>query len=193
MKNSKKKTEIDSLQGGLSMMIFFTILWIVIAEIVLDGLDHYRTWIVFGVILLFFIYKYWQLSSVKTHLRQAPEDVSDAADEKKGKWFWIIFVAEGFLILLIKNILLNTGHDNLFLPCFALIVGLHFFPLGWVFNRKFDYFMGAWTTVIAITGLLILIKGSFDARIVKGFVAIGSAVATTCYGFKMIYESSKIL
>ena len=140
---SKKKTEIDSLQGGLSMMIFFTILWTVIAEIVFEGIDHYRTGILFGAILLFFIYKFWQLSSVKTHLRQAPENVANAEDKKKGNWFWVIFVAEGLLILLIKNILLNTGHDNLFLPCFALIVGLHFFPLGWVFNRKFDYFMGS--------------------------------------------------
>jgi hypothetical protein len=190
---SKKKTEIDSLQGGLSMMIFFTLLWTVIASIVFEGLDHYVAAVFFGLILLIFIYKYWQLSRVKAHLRAMPEEISKPDDKKKGKWFWIIFVAEGFLILLIKNILLNTGYDYLFLPSFALIVGLHFFPLGWVFNRKFDYYIGAWTTIIAIAGLLSLTRGNSDARLVKGFVAVGSAMATSCYGFKMIYESSQIL
>lgn len=190
---SKKKTEIDSLQGGLSMMIFFTLLWTVIAAIVFEGLDHHLTVVFFGLIVLIFIYKYWQLSRVKTHLRELPADNSNAEEKKKGKWFWIIFVAEGILILLMKNILLNTGHDHLFLPCFALIVGLHFFPLGWVFNRRFDYYIGVWTSIIAIAGLLLLAKGNSDARIINGFVAVSCAIATSCYGFKMIYESSKIL
>ena len=190
---SKKKTEIDSLQGGLGLMIFFTFMWTVIADVVFEKLDHYLTGIIFGLVLLFFIYKYWQLSRVKTHLRATPEMVSDADDKKRKKWFWIILATEGFLILLIKNILLNTGYDYLFLPCFALTVGLHFFPLGWVFNRKFDYYIGAWTTIIAIAGLLFLTKGNVDARLVKGFVAVGCAAATACYGFKMIYESSQIL
>jgi hypothetical protein len=190
---SKKKTAIDSLQVGLSMMIFFTALWTVIAEIVFEGLDHFMVAVFFGLILLIFIYKYWQLSRVKAHLRAMPEEISKPDDKKKGKWFWIIFVAEGFLILLIKNILLNTGYDHLFLPCFALIVGLHFFPLGWVFNRKFDYYIGAWTSIIPIAGLVFLTKGNSDPRIVNGLVALGCAIATSCYGFKMIYESSQIL
>ncbi len=191
--SSKKKTEIDSLQGGLSLMIFFTLLWTVIAEFVFEGLDHHLTVVFFGLILLIFIYKYWQMSRVKVHLRAMPADNSGAEEKKKGKWFWVIFVAEGILILLIKNILLNTGHDNLFIPCFALIVGLHFFPLGWVFNRKFDYYIGAWTSMMAIAGLVLLSKGNSDPRLVKGLVAVGCAIATSCYGFKMIYESSQIL
>jgi hypothetical protein len=76
----------------------------------------------------------------------------------------------------------------LFIPSFALIVGLHFFPLARVFKRKFDYVIAVWTTTIVTIGLILLIKGGFDERMVKGFIGVGSAFAASCYGFKMIYE-----
>ena len=102
--STKKKTEIDSLQGGLGLMIFFTIMWTVIAAFWFKGLDHHFTIVFFGLILLIFIYKYWQMSRVKAHLRAMPEELPNAGEKKRGKWYWIIFAVEGFLILLIKNV-----------------------------------------------------------------------------------------
>jgi hypothetical protein len=186
------KKELDSILGGLSLMILFTIMWTVIAEISLQNLDHRIVGIAFGLIILLFVYYYLKFSRAGKSIAEPPSHSETADDKKRGKWFWIIFAAEGFLILLAKNILLNTGHDNLFIPCFALIVGLHFFPLARVFKRKFDYFIAVWTTTIAIIGLVLLIKGGLNERIVKGSVGIGCAFATSCYGFKMIYEGRKI-
>ena len=75
----------------------------------------------------------------------------------------------------------------------ALIVGLHFIPLAKIFQRKFDYYIGLWTIVIATVGLILISDKKYSPNIVNAFVCLSCAISTTFYGLKMIKDGTAIL
>jgi hypothetical protein len=215
------KNRLDSIAGGLSMMILFTLIWSGMAEIALGNRDHRVVGIIFFPLVLVFIFFYWKFYSLGKLLTPAaagsPRESGGAAavpeksltasvpempltvlqpemleEKRRNKQFLIILAAEGFSILLVQNILANTGLDHLFIPCFALIVGLHFFPLGKIFGRKFDYFMGAWTTLVALTTLILAINKAVPGYMITAVTGIGCALATSLYALKFIYAGKRI-
>lgn len=191
MTNFTKNDMLKPL-GGLFLMTPFTTVWAIIAEVALANRDYRLVGITFLVIILVFLYFYFLFSSVEKKLPAAIEP-QDASEKKQNKSFIIIFVIEGLAIFIVKNILVNINHDEFFVPCFARIVGLHFFPLAAIFKRKFDYYLAMWTSVIAIIGILQTLKKSLPEYLITTFVAIGCAVATSVYGFKMISNGREIV
>lgn len=187
--NGSKK-QLEKVLDGLSLMIIFTIVWVMIGEVTLNGRDYWLIGAVFTLIVLSFLAFYAKFYTIAKRLPEDPVAVNE--DKKtKNKRFIIIFIAEGVGILVIKNILVNTGHDNWFIPGIALIVGLHFFPLAKVFNRTFDYFAGAFVCLTAITGFVLINKG-FPAYITTPIISTGCALATSAYGTMMILKGKKI-
>jgi hypothetical protein len=183
----RKKMKIDSPLAGLTLMTMLTIIWTILAGINYNGSDYYISYAVFGFLVLYFIYSYYRLKKISKLIpREADEDT------KKEKKYWIIFVLEGVFIFLVKNILDNINYSHLFLPIFALIVGLHFFPLAKVFERKFDYYIGAWTTIVAILGVIMTLENVFKQSIINGIVCTACSVSTSIYGLKMIREGNSI-
>lgn len=71
-----------------------------------------------------------------------------------GKWFGIIFAGEGALIGVGSGVLLALGQPDLILSWVALIVGLHFFPLGYLLGLNLDYLLGAAIVLLATVTLL---------------------------------------
>ncbi|WP_212005604.1 hypothetical protein [Chitinophaga sp. HK235] len=190
MANSPK-SQLESVLGGLSFMIIFTIGWMIIGEVTLYGRDYWLIGVLFTLIVLLGLVFYAKFHSTAKKLPEEPVVVN--GDEKtKSKRFTIIFIAEGVGILVMKNVLANTGHDNWFIPGIALIVGIHFFPLAKVFNRKFDYFMGVFVCMVAIVGFVLLSKG-YPTYVTTPVISIGCASATTAYGIMMILKGNKIL
>ncbi|HVI45350.1 MAG TPA: hypothetical protein VM802_10785 [Chitinophaga sp.] len=188
---SSPRNQLESVLGGLSFMIIFTAAWMIIGEVTLHGRDHWLIGVTFALIVLSFLVFYVKFYSTAKKLPK--ESVVGSADEKaKSKRFTTIFIAEGVGILVVKNVLANTGHDNLFIPAVALIVGIHFFPLAKVFNRKFDYYMGAFVCMIAIAGFVLAGNG-YPAYVTTSVISIGCAFATSGYGIMMILKGNKIL
>ncbi|MGO4289832.1 hypothetical protein [Chitinophaga sp. RAB17] len=187
--NGSKK-QLEKILDGLSLMIIFTIVWVIIGEVTLHGRDYWLIGAVFTLIVLSFLAFYVKFYAIAKRLPEDPVAVND--DKKtKNKRFIIIFIAEGVGILIIKNVLVNTGHDNWFIPGIALIVGLHFFPLAKVFNRTFDYFVGTFVCLIAIIGFVLIGKG-FPAYITTPIISTGCALATSAYATMMILKGTKI-
>ena len=183
------KADIEKPMSGLLLMIIMTGIWTVVAETFLNNTNYKIICAFLAAEALFFVYSYYVFDKDKNSL---PES-NAAKDPKEKKWFMIIFAAEGIGIFLAKNILVNIGHDELFIPVFALIVGLHFFPLAKVFKRNFDYYIGAWTTAVAIAGIVMAIQSTLTQNFIGAFVSVGCAVATSCYGIKMGIDGRKIL
>jgi Ca2+/Na+ antiporter len=187
------KKDIEKPMGGLFLMTLFTLLWTLIAENALDNRDHRIVGIVFSLVIATFVFFYFYFNKIQKQLPESSADSEDLTEKKSQKWFMIIFGIEGFAILLVKNILVNIHRDDLFIPCFALIVGLHFFPLAKVFKRKFDYYLATWTCLVALIGLYLRIQKTTPDYFVTAFVCIGCAIATTSYGIKMIYDGYQLL
>jgi hypothetical protein len=103
-----------------------------------------------------------------------------------GKWFGIIFGAEGLGIFIGINIVINLGHPELTIPVIALVVGLHFYPMAKIFKRTIDYYLATWSTIIAVLAIVFTLNKTMTESAVFAFTGIGLAMATTCYGFYMV-------
>jgi hypothetical protein len=186
--NKEFKTALDKPLGGLSLMTLLTIIWTIVGEISLKGEDFYVLGIIFFLILFFFTSFYFTFNKRKKFLPK----IHNQEDPKKEKLYWIILIAEGVAILVVQNILANISKDELFIPCFVLIVGLHFFPLAKVFDRKFDYYIGTWTTFFALLGIYLTTRHSMHQYFINAIVCFACATATTLYGLYMISNAKKI-
>ena len=186
--DKKLKTAVDEPLGGLILMTLLTMIWTIVGENSLKGKDFYALGIIFMLVILYFISFYLNFKKRKLLLPMTPIQ----EDTKKEKLYWIILIIEGVAILVMQNILVNINKDALFIPCFALIVGLHFFPLAKVFNRKFDYYIGIWTTSFAVLGIFLTIKHSIHPYFINAMVCFACATSTTFYGLNMISNAKKI-
>ena len=87
----------------------------------------------------------------------APENEAQAAseDRREGRWFGVVFAAEGILIVIASNVLAHAGKPLLIPVAIAAIVGVHFFPLARLFRRPFYWVTGTLLVLCAGGSLLI--------------------------------------
>ena len=185
---------IRSVATGLFMMTVFTFIWTGIAY----GAGLLENPLRFGLLifLLFMILFIVQGIRFLGIAKKYPsiQTTDDAAEGKKmGMWFGIIFGAEGLFIFLSITLVRNLGHEDLIIPVIALVVGLHFYPMAKIFNRKIDYWLATWSTLIAVSGILFILKKTFLPAQVYAFIGIGMAITTTCYGLYMINYGNKMI
>jgi hypothetical protein len=181
---------ITSIATGLLMMAFFTTMW---AGIAYGSLKHgIILLILFGVIIVTFISFAIYLFGISKRFLKLESEADKAEGKRAGKWFGIIFGAEGLGIFVAINIVVNLGHADLTIPVIALVVGLHFYPLAKIFKRTIDYYLATWTTVIAIVAIVLILKKVYPPANVDAFVGIGTGIATSCYGLYMIYTGRKL-
>lgn len=188
--NTKK--EIEKAIGGLFFMIINTVIWTLIAEYYLENKDNRIVGFLIGIVILGFLFFYVRFTKFYKALPDSAIEKTDEEDKKDKRFLWI-FGLEGLGIFLAKNILMNINHNELFIPFFALIVGFHFFPLGKLFKRKFDYYMGIWTSTVAIIGLYIIIQKITAVNLANAIISICCAISTICYGVKMIISGQKAI
>ncbi len=182
---------IKSIGAGLFLMAFFTMMWSGIAEGGFNGSDHYITIVIFSAFSLTFISYGVYLFLMAKHF-----PLSTEADNDEGKkiwtWYGIIFGAEGAAIPIVVFSLIAFHRDALIIPGIALVVGLHFYPMAKLFNRKIDYYLATWTCLIALAGIIASLRGATESNVFS-FVGIGVALATSGYGFFMIYSGYQCL
>jgi hypothetical protein len=181
---------ITSIATGLLMMAFFTTMW---AGIAYGSLANaIILLVVFGLIIITFISFAIYLFSISKRFPKLERQADKAEGKRAGKWFGIIFGAEGLGIFVAINIVVNLGHADLTIPVIALVVGLHFYPLAKIFKRTIDYYLATWTTVIAIIAIVLILKKVYPPANVDAFVGIGTGIATSCYGLYMIYTGRRL-
>jgi hypothetical protein len=186
------KKHIEKPIGGLFMMIINTTIWGFISEYYLENKDLRILGIILGAIIVSFLYFYFKFVNTQKNLIKNLSEKS-AEEKSKEKWFLIIMGLEGLGIIVVKNILVNINQNKFFIPFFALIVGLHFFPLAKIFERKLDYYMGIWTCLISILGFFLIQQKITTENIGNSIVSLGCAISTISYGIRMINEGKKIL
>ena len=179
--------------GGLFLMMIFTSIWAVIAEVALKFNDYGLVGWFFLLVVLYFLAHYIKFHRVEQTLPKAAGDTETPEERKRSRQFLYIFGTEGLAILVVKNILVNTNLDHLFIPSLALIVGLHFFPLATVFKRRFDYYIAAWTTLVGLAGLALMINKTIPPNNAIAIVAIACALATAANGLRAVINGNRII
>lgn len=178
--------------GSLFLMMIFTTIWAVIAEVALEFRDLGVVSAFFGLMVLYFLAHYIKFQRVGQTLPRSPDNTETPEDRKRSRQFLYIFGTEGLAILVVKNVLVNTNLDYLFIPSLALIVGLHFFPLASVFKRRFDYYLAAWTSLVGLAGILLLTEKLLLPNTTIALVAIGCALATAANGVRAVIHGRRI-
>jgi hypothetical protein len=178
---------------GLLMMTFFTGLWSGIAYGGMQLSPFRFVLILFLFLMLLFVVNGIRFFRTAKHFPDSvsPEDVAEK--KRMGKWFGIIFGAEGLGIFLAVNIVINLGHSDLIIPAIALVVALHFYPMAKIFNRKIDYWLATWGTIIALCGIIFTLNKIMPSNNIQTFVGIGIALATSSYGIYMIFEGKRLI
>ncbi len=177
---------VKGIATGLCMMAFFTLLWSGIAFGGLHATSYWFFLLVFPVLAVLFVINAIKLFGMAKFFPPLTSEADLAEEKRVGKWFGIIFGAEGLGIFVGINIVVNLGYPDLVIPTIALVVGLHFFPLAKVFKRTVDYYLASWASVIAILGFVFSINKAMPVNYVMAFVGIGIAIATSLYGFYML-------
>lgn len=179
---------IQSIGFGLLLMALFTMMWTGIAQGGLLGHDNHLVLVCFASLRATFA-----IYGIKTlfDARKFPSFTSDT-DKAKGKkmlkWFGIIFGIEFTLIPIICALLYITSLQQYVLPAIALIVGLHFFPMAFVFDRKIDFYLASWTCIVAISSIILIIDNSYQQLYILSFLGVGVAMATATYGLFMLFN-----
>ena len=187
------RKDLENPMGRLFLMMIFTSIWAVVAELALEFKDYGLVGAFFGLVFLYFLAHYIKFHQVEQSLPKGPGPADSSDDRRRSRQFFYIFGTEGLAILVVKNILVNTNLDYLFIPSLALIVGLHFFPLARIFKRKFDYFVAAWTTLAGLAGLTLILQRTLSPNTAIAIVAIGCALATAANGLRAVIHGNRII
>ena len=183
---------VKGIAAGLCMMAFFTLLWAGIAFGGLHATGYRYGLLIFPVFSFIFIVNAIRLYNIAKFYPRVTSAEDKAEGRDMGKWFGIVFGAEGLFIFIAVNVVNNIGHPELVIPAIALIVGLHFYPLAKIFKRTIDYYLATWSTTIAVLGIILSLNKTLSQNEASAFVGIGIATATSCYGIYMLISGSRL-
>lgn len=174
-------------------MAFFTLLWASWSLYGLPVAAGVALVVIFGVLAVIFVINGVQLIR-SAHWLPLP---SDAEARRRGRalrvGFGVTFAAEGVIIGLVCALLIVNGGYAYLAPAIALVVGLHFIPLGLIFRRTIDFYVAGWVVLWALLGFWLINSGTIAAPLVASIVGIAGACATTAYGFYMLRVKRVIL
>jgi hypothetical protein len=188
--NLLPRIAVRSIATGLLMMAVFTMMW---SGIAYGSLEHGLVVLVIASLIgIAFIANAIYLFKISKRFPGLESKADKAEGKRTGKWFGIIFGAEGLGIFIVVNLVINLGYADLTIAVIALVVGLHFYPMAKIFRRTIDYYLATWTTLIAICAIVLILRKSYPVKNIDAFVGIGTAVATACYGIYMMIRGWKL-
>jgi len=187
--------DVESLRGEIFHMILFAMAWSLIGEYLLNFRDYSA-----GVILTLAGAVVLALYSIRLYdLESELEDkgrivmLSNRADLHWGRSYALILFFEGIAILISWSILLKYGHDEWVVPSFALIAGLHFFPLARVMRLNSYYLLGAWICVVAAVCYWLFMSGRLEDRLANAIIAYACAAGALVDGAVIAFRAHREL
>lgn len=130
-------------------------------------------------------------AAILTIRQSTPVETDPNESAELGKWFGIIFAAEGIAIGVGSGILAALGLVEWIVPWVALIVALHFFPLGYILGLPYDYVLGGAILLLVIGSVLVvptvhwpdvIAWGTAALLYLAGWARLGTARSTLVSG-----------
>ena len=164
--------------------------WALIGEYSLDFTDF-----ALGVILTLIVVVFLALYSIRLYdLEGELEDqgrivfLHEQKESRRDRSYALILILEGVAVVTTWAILLKFGHDNWLVPSFALIAGLHFFPLARLIHQTSYYYLGVWICLLAATCYWLFTKGHLDDRSANAAIAYGCAAGAVLDGIAIAFR-----
>jgi len=165
-------------------MILFALAWVLIGEYSLNFRDYCAASAIVlsaSVILGLQTIKIYELEEELPD--PAPRGFMEAPTRKRRfQWYVIIFLFEAAAIMATWMILLRLGRQDWLVPAFALVAGLHFFPLAMVINLKSYYLLGTWICIVTIIGYILPVWGKMSDDAGTILIAYGCAAGAIADG-----------
>jgi hypothetical protein len=97
-------------------------------------------------------------------------------------------------LIVVAVVLLGlAGQSDYNVPVIALIVGLHFYPLGWIFRRRIDAYIASWVCAVGLAGIVVLAATDVRPENVWSMVGLGAALGTAAYGSYFAVLAARML
>jgi NADH:ubiquinone oxidoreductase subunit 6 (subunit J) len=182
------------VSSGLFLMAFFTLGW---AGNTFAGWPPAVAGAVWALALLgaaWFVVRGVQLIRARPRM---PEPVLSDEDARLGRTigrnFGLVFGAEFLTIFVATAVLGLTGLSDYNVPVIALIVGLHFYPLGRIFRRRIDAYVATWVAAVGVAGIVVLAATDVRPESVWSAVGLGAALGTAAYGIYFALMAGRML
>ena len=191
MRNVQKltKSDVEGLRGELFHMILFSMAWALIGEYSLNFRDYFLgAGLVLLVVIFLAIYSI-KLFNLEDSLKDEAAAAGDRKEFKRDRSYALILVFEGAAILVTWILLLNFHHQDWLISCFALIAGLHFFPLARLIRQHSYYFLGTFICILAVAGYLLLSLALVADHNVNTLVAYGCAAGAAVDGVRIMMRT----
>ena len=120
--------------------------------------------------------------------QSAKSPLPQAGSAELGKWFGIIFAAEGIGIGVGSGVLVGLGHPDWIAPWVAVVVGLHFLPLARLLKLAFDYVLGA-AIIVWVVAIVVLLPTSAWPSL----IGLGTAVLLWLAGWGRLWVAHQAL
>jgi hypothetical protein len=187
------KSDLEGLRGEIFHMILFAMAWALIGEYLLDFRDY-----ALGAGLVLLVVVRLALYSIKLYdLEDEIQDEIAVGRVKKeirqDRFYALILVFEGVAILVTWVLLLNFGYESWLIYSFAVIAGLHFFPLAKVIHLNSYYLLGIWICILAVVGYILMSLGKIQDSYANTMVAYGCAIGAVADGFVIMRRMRKAL
>lgn len=178
---------------GLLLMGVFTAMWAgwALAGPVPLGLQIVS--IAFWTVSALFVVAGVQLMVVARKLPVDTRGPSLSPGSQIRRRFGLVFAAEGILIGITCGALGGIGLFEFTAPAVCLIVGVHFLPMAWVFDRRIDLWLGSIAIAIGVVGLTWVLVDQGDYLSAWTFVGYSTAAITTTYGINMLITKHRML
>ncbi|HLQ70597.1 MAG TPA: hypothetical protein VK142_02275 [Bacillota bacterium] len=197
MANQIPKSAIKGTANGVLFMAFFGLAW---AGIGIGGLDGWgNPWlpiISVSISIILFILGLGLFRAANNFPAYTGE--SNIQREKKiGIGFGITVVAE-FVLIGAAGVFLNAiDQFEYFFPVMALIVGVHFFPLAYLFQVRAHYIAGILLCLFAIMTLFWLpprfIISHFDIDVWSVFIGFTSSITLWATGMAIWISGKRLV
>ncbi|MDQ6601001.1 DUF7010 family protein [Bacillus salipaludis] len=146
------RAEIRGTASGVMFMAFFGTVW---ADVGIGGLQGLGS--IWLLILAIFIGAALFFSGIALIRSSKNLNSTNARGSRDvDKWFNIVFATEFVLIIIAAIICNSVGHFDWFFPIMAIIVGVHFLPLAYLFQVRAYYVTGTLLCLLAIVTLLFV-------------------------------------
>jgi hypothetical protein len=170
-------------------MIIFAMAWVMIGEYAVDFKDYVIAAAVVLATVVVLALQSIRLYTLEDLLPDAEGPVFERQQKRRTGLYAVIFVLEGIAVMITWMIVLRSGSSQWLVPGFALVAGLHFFPLARLIRLNSYYILGAWICLLAVAGYLLVHTGTVPAGAGNALVAYGCAAGALVDGVWIVLKT----